>query len=67
MKEAATHFVGTHDFKSCQATGGPQKHSTVRTISELHVDQNGEKITIDVTGDGFLYNMVRIIVGTLVE
>jgi len=67
MQEAATHFVGTHDFKSCQATGGPQKHSTVRTISELQVDQNGEKITIDVTGDGFLYNMVRIIVGTLVE
>lgn len=67
MQEAATHFVGTHDFKSCQATGGPEKHSTVRTISDLSINQNGEKITIDVTGDGFLYNMVRIIVGTLVE
>ena len=67
MQEAAAHFVGTHDFKSCQATGGPQKHSTVRTISDLKVNQSGEKITIDVTGDGFLYNMVRIIVGTLVE
>ena len=67
MKEAATHFVGSHDFKSCQATGGPLKHSTVRTINDLQVNQTGEKITIDVTGDGFLYNMVRIIVGTLVE
>jgi tRNA pseudouridine38-40 synthase len=67
MQEAATHFVGTHDFKSCQATGGPQKHSTVRTITDLKINQNIEKITIDVTGDGFLYNMVRIIVGTLVE
>lgn len=67
MQEAATHFIGTHDFKSCQATGGPLKHSTVRTISDLQIDQTDEKITIDVTGDGFLYNMVRIIVGTLVE
>jgi len=67
MKEAAAHFVGTHDFKSCQSTGGPEKHSTVRTISDLQVNQNEEKITIDVTGDGFLYNMVRIIVGTLTE
>lgn len=67
MKEAATHFVGTHDFKSCQSTGGREKASTVRTISDLQVNQTDERITIDVTGDGFLYNMVRIIVGTLVE
>lgn len=67
MKEAATHFVGAHDFKSCQATGGPEKHSTVRTVIDLQVDQKDEKITIEITGDGFLYNMVRIIVGTLVQ
>lgn len=67
MKEAATHFVGTHDFKSCQATGGPEKHSTVRTVMDLQVMKQDEKITIEITGDGFLYNMVRIIVGTLVQ
>ena len=67
MKEAAVHFVGAHDFKSCQATGGPEKHSTVRTVMDLQVDKQDEKITIEITGDGFLYNMVRIIVGTLVH
>lgn len=67
MKSAATHFVGTHDFKSCQATGGPEKHSTVRTVMDLQVMQQEDKITIEITGDGFLYNMVRIIVGTLVQ
>ena len=67
MKSAADSFVGTHDFKSCQATGGPEKQTTVRTISALDIKQDGHKITIDVTGDGFLYNMVRIIVGTLME
>jgi tRNA pseudouridine38-40 synthase len=67
MKAAALQFVGTHDFKSCQASGGPEKLSTVRTISELEIDKDGDKITIEVTGDGFLYNMVRIISGTLVE
>lgn len=67
MKAAAAQFVGTHDFKSCQASGGPEKLSTVRTISDLQIVVDGDKITIDVTGDGFLYNMVRIIAGTLVE
>lgn len=67
MKEAATHFVGTHDFKCCQATGGPEKHSTVRTVMDLQVTRQDEKVIIEITGDGFLYNMVRIIVGTLVQ
>jgi len=67
MQEAAGHFVGTHDFKSCQATGGPEKHSTVRTVMDLQVTSQDEKIIIEITGDGFLYNMVRIIVGTLVQ
>lgn len=67
MKAAARQFVGTHDFKSCQASGGPEKLSTVRTISDMQITMDGDKITIEVTGDGFLYNMVRIIAGTLVE
>lgn len=67
MQKAASHFVGTHDFKCCQATGGPEKQSTVRTVMDLQVKQQDEKIIIEITGDGFLYNMVRIIVGTLVQ
>lgn len=67
MAKAAEQLVGTHDFKCFQASGGPEKTSTVRTITQLEVLQNGDEISIDVTGDGFLYNMVRIIVGTLVQ
>lgn len=67
MQKAASHFVGTHDFKSCQATGGPEKQSTVRTVMDLQVKKQGEQVIIEITGDGFLYNMVRIIVGTLVQ
>lgn len=66
MKEAATYLVGEHDFKSfCSAD--TQVESTVRTIYDLTVEQNGEDITIRVRGNGFLYNMVRIIAGTLLE
>lgn len=66
MKEAAAYLVGEHDFKSfCSADS--QVESTVRTIYDLSVTQNGEDIVIRVCGNGFLYNMVRIIVGTLLE
>ena len=66
MKEAAACLVGEHDFKSfCSADS--QVESTVRTIYELSVEQNGEDIVIRVCGNGFLYNMVRIITGTLLE
>ena len=67
MKKAAKHIVGTHDFKCFEAAGGTVRETTVRTISNLTVDENDSEIIIEVTGDGFLYNMVRIIVGTLVE
>ena len=69
MREAAKHIVGTHDFKCFETAGGTPRETTVRTITELTVEQSepeGE-ILIRVTGDGFLYNMVRIIVGTLCE
>lgn len=67
IKEAAGLLEGTHDFKSFQAAGGEEKETTVRTISNIGIEKEADFLTISVTGDGFLYNMVRIIVGTLVE
>ena len=66
MKEAAKYLVGTHDFSSFRASGSSTKTS-IRTIHDISIDKKGDLIIIDVSGDGFLYNMVRIIVGTLVE
>lgn len=66
MKETAKYFLGEHDFAGfCSA--GSQVKTTVRTIYDLQVMQDGEDIRIRITGNGFLYNMVRIIAGTLVE
>lgn len=65
MKQAAGAFVGTHDFVGFASAGFTVK-TTVRTIYSLDVEKTGDEITIRVTGNGFLYNMVRIIVGTLV-
>lgn len=67
MNKAASHIVGTHDFKCFQAAGGEEKETTVRTIHSLKVVKNGKDIELHVEGDGFLYNMVRIITGTLAE
>ena len=64
MKEAAQYLVGEHDFKSFMAAGGQVK-STVRTIYSADVEENNGFIKISVCGNGFLYNMVRIIAGTL--
>lgn len=66
MKEAVKYFEGEHDFKAFKASGTSSK-SSVRTIYEAKVYQVDEKIYIELTGNGFLYNMVRIIAGTLVE
>lgn len=64
MKAAAQYFIGEHDFKAFMATGSSVK-STVRQIFSLSVEQKNSEIIIDVAGNGFLYNMVRIIAGTL--
>ena len=64
MKEGAAVLVGTHDFAAFCAAGSSVS-STVRTIFDCHVEQEEKYIRIFVTGDGFLYNMVRIIAGTL--
>lgn len=65
MQKAATAFEGTHDFIGFAASGFSVK-TTIRTIYSIDIDKNDSVITIDVTGNGFLYNMVRIITGTLV-
>lgn len=66
MRQAASYLVGEHDFVSfCNVRTDVE--NTVRTIYALDIIQNGEEITIRITGNGFLYNMVRIIVGTLIR
>ncbi|MEE1315190.1 MAG: tRNA pseudouridine(38-40) synthase TruA [Faecalimonas sp.] len=66
MRQAASYLVGEHDFVSfCNVRADVE--STVRTIYSLDILQDGEEITVRITGNGFLYNMVRIIVGTLIR
>lgn len=65
MQEAAKSFIGTYDFKAFCAAGSSVK-TTVRTIFDCNVRKENEFIIIQVTGDGFLYNMVRILSGTLI-
>ena len=66
MQLACKYFIGEHDFASFCAAGS-QVESTVREIYDLHVKKEGDLVTISVTGNGFLYNMVRIIAGTLLK
>ena len=66
MKDAAKYFLGKHDFKAFKTNGSYVKTS-VRTISGLELELKGDVLKIFISADGFLYNMVRIIVGTLIE
>ena len=66
MREAAKYIVGEHDFKSFCSVH-TQAETTVRTVYAVDVEQTGREIVIRVSGSGFLYNMVRIIAGTLLE
>lgn len=66
MDEEAQALLGTHDFAAFAASGSVAR-STVRTIAGARVTREGERVTLCVMGDGFLYNMVRIIAGTLAE
>lgn len=66
MRSASKLFLGEHDFKSFCASGSSVK-TTVRTIYQLDIDNVDKDLTFTITGNGFLYNMVRIIVGTLVK
>ena len=65
MQAAALRLLGTHDFGAFQASGGTAK-STIRTLYDISVTREGDDITIVVAGSAFLYNMVRILAGTLV-
>ena len=64
MQKAADYLIGEHDFKSF-CTPRTQVRSTVRTIYDLTLTKEGDEIRMRITGNGFLYNMVRIIAGTL--
>lgn len=66
MKKAIKYFEGEHDFKAFKSSGTSSK-SSVRTIYKAEIKQENDRIIIELTGNGFLYNMVRIISGTLVE
>ncbi len=66
MKKAVKYFEGEHDFKAFKSSGTSSKTS-VRTIFSANVLIEGDNIAIDLTGNGFLYNMVRIIAGTLLD
>lgn len=64
MDRAAKHFLGAHDFKGFMSTGS-KIEDTVRTIYDCGVERRGDDVVFRVVGDGFLYNMVRIMAGTL--
>lgn len=66
MKKAVKYFEGEHDFKAFKASGGNNK-STIRRIDNATIHKENDRIVIELVGNGFLYNMVRIIAGTLVE
>ena len=78
LKSAATHFVGTHDFAAFAANRGrsasrtvsscgESKPSTIRTINSVRIRKKGPCVTIEFDGDGFLYKMVRLMLGALVK
>ena len=66
MREAAAYIVGEHDFASF-CSSGSQVKTTIRTVYTLDIEKESDIISIKISGNGFLYNMVRIIVGTLIK
>ena len=66
MERAASGLLGTHDF-SAFCANKHMKKSTVRTLMNIEIRHDGHEVQLLFTGDGFLYNMVRILAGTLVE
>ncbi|MBQ8081293.1 MAG: tRNA pseudouridine(38-40) synthase TruA [Clostridia bacterium] len=66
MDEAARQLLGTHDFAAFAAAGGSAK-TTVRSITDISVERKEDEVSLSVSGNAFLYNMVRIIAGTLID
>ena len=66
MKQGSKYFIGEHDFKAFKASGTSSK-SSIRTIYSIEIKKDGDRIYLEYIGNGFLYNMVRIITGTLVD
>lgn len=66
MQLACTYFIGQHDFSAFKSTGSSVK-TTVRKIKKAFLQKDGEKLIFFIEGDGFLYNMVRIMMGTLID
>ncbi len=67
MRFAEEEFVGTHDFRSFMTKGSKNEDNTIRTVKYFNVKREDELVTISVCADGFLYNMVRIMVGTYID
>lgn len=65
LRTASQTFVGTHDFVAFAANRGKKQESSTRTIFSVTVKKSGPRITIDISGDGFLYKMVRLMVGAM--
>lgn len=66
MRKASKNFLGQHDFSSFQSAGCGAKN-TIKTIEEFEIYKSGEEIYFEIKGSGFLYNMIRIMVGTLIQ
>lgn len=67
MRDGAKYLVGRHDFTSFRTKDGDDGANAVRTVKYIKIKKSGDLIYIDIEADGFLYNMVRNIVGTLIE
>ena len=67
MQAAARQLLGRHDFASFAANRGKPVADTIRSVSHAHVQRTGPLVVVEIEGDGFLYKMVRLIVGTLVR
>jgi tRNA pseudouridine38-40 synthase len=67
LRQATGALVGTHDFAAFAANRGTPSQSTVRTITSISVRRKGSVITLDYSGDGFLYRMVRLLTGSIIQ
>ncbi len=67
MNEAAQHLIGTHNFRSFCTVDARKSDNMVRTVHSAKVERHGDKVIFTVSADGFLYNMVRIMAGTLIK